>query len=65
MAELIGDVTVVVVALVLMDVVLLIGFVAAVVVRMLITSGRLLSVAIVTIPAMHIATNITNHTRIL
>ena len=38
---------------------------ATVVVRILMTSGRLLSVVIVTIPAMHVATNITNQMMIL
>ena len=57
MATLVGDVVVVVVVLV--------GFVAAVVVRISMTAGRLLSVAIVIIPAMHAAKNKTHHTMIL
>ena len=61
MATLIGDVVVVVVV----DVVLLVGVVAAVVVRISMTAGRLLSVAIVTIPALHAAKNRTHHTMIL
>ena len=56
---------VVVVALVLIDVVLLIRVVGAVVVRILITSGWLFSVVIVTMPAMHVATNMTNQMMIL
>ena len=61
----ISDVVVVVVVvaiLVLSDVVLLIGVVAGVVVCILTTSGRLFSVAMVTIPAMHVATNMINQT---
>ena len=65
MAKLIGDVTVVVVALVPIDAVLLIGIVAAVVVLVSMISERLFKVAIVTIPAMHIATKITNQITIL
>ena len=69
MAKLIDAVVVivpfVVVVLLLCDVVLLIGLVAAVVVCIWITSGWLFSVAIVTIPAMNVATNITNETTIL
>ena len=52
-------------ALVLIDVVLLIGIVAAVDVRILEIPCRVFKFTIVTIPAMHVATSITNHTIIL
>ena len=65
MAKFSGAIVVVVITLVLIDVELLIGFVAAVVVRILITSWRLFKVAIVIIPAMHVATNITNQKTML
>ena len=71
MAKLIGAVdvvvlgVVVVVVLVIIEVKLLIGVDTAVVVRIFITSWRWLSVAIVIIPAMHVATNITNQIMIL
>ena len=58
-------VVVFVVALVITDVILLIGVAAAVVVVTLITAGWLFKVAIVTIPAMHVATSIKNQTSIL
>ena len=52
----------------LTDVVLLIGVVAAVVLvtsGIMMTSGRLFKVAIVNIPATHVATSITNQITIL
>ena len=58
-------VVVVVVALVLIDVVLLIGVVGAVDGRILMTSGWLFNVVIVTMPAMHVVTNMTNQMIIL
>ena len=68
MAKLVGAVVVndfaaVVVALVVTDVVLLVGVVVVVVGVVVI--GWWLSVAIVTMPAMHVAQNITNHIMIL
>ena len=69
MASLIGAVVVVFVvvvdALVLTDVVLLIGIVAAVDVRILVIPCRVFKFTIVTIPAMHVATSITNQIIIL
>ena len=56
---------VVVVALAITDVILPIGLAATVVVVTLITSGWLFKVAIVTIPAMHVARSITNQTMVL
>ena len=64
-AVVVNIVVVVVVALMIIEVVMWIGFVAAVVVLILMTSGRLFKMAITTIPAMHVARNITNHTMIL
>ena len=63
MAKLVGAVVVIFVAFVLIGVVLVIEVVAAVVVGILMTWW--LSVAIVTIPAMHVAINITNQMMIL
>ena len=66
MAKLVcGFVIVVVVTPVLIDIVLLIAIVVAVVVLILMTCWWLFNVAIVTIPAMHVATNITNQIMIL
>ena len=66
MAKSVGAVVaIIVVALVLMDVVLLIGVVATGGVCILTTSGRLFKVVIVTIPAMHVVTNIMNQIMIL
>ena len=56
----VGVVVVAVIAFELIGVIPLIGFGADVVVRVLMTFGLLLSVAIVIIPATHVVTNIAN-----